>query len=380
MLPEFLSEERCSLKEGVERKAVACFMRLSPEGEVLQYDIERVTIVNKKRLTYEGAQRILEGKEKAAFPGLNMLLKRMGALARVLKQRRLAEGGLDFNLPETRVLLDDKGLPDKLLQPKRIWTQSIIEEFMLMANKVVAQHLESRRSHSLYRIHDVPGLELSEKVRKLIRLRPAGISPLPAHADCRDLLQAVRNSGVEKTVHKMVLQSLPKARYSTNNRGHFGLGFDSYTHFTSPIRRYPDLLVHRLLFAEGTRSLSDKRALVELERAADHCSTAEERSLKAERDAVALCVCYILAGYVGQVFQGTVTGVAPFGIFIELKDMGADGLLHRSRIRPGDYEFEPDTLSYYSRSEKKSIRLGDMLTVRLDRVNLTLRHIDLAQV
>jgi ribonuclease R len=370
MLPPELSEDACSLVQGQERLAAACIMDLDRRGNVVKSRIARCVIVNKRRLTYGNAFKIIQGT-LSAEKKLHTLLSDMDALGRLLRRKRMAEGSLDFVIPEIKVSMDADGLPTGIAPYPKNSTNDMIEEFMLIANRTVARTLSRKQPRAVYRIHEKPDREALDEI--LAFLNQNGVRA-PARHGCnvyRSIMRAVQGLPIEQTIHMMLLRSIPKARYAVTNDGHFGLGFRHYTHFTSPIRRYPDLLVHRLLFETGHGNARD------LKQQADHASMAEERALKAERDAVGLAACVFFHGKTGRVFGGRVRGFIEAGMFVEIGGTGVDGLVHVSTLDPGRFHLDAAALCLAERKNGNRLHIGDPVTVLLKRVNLALRRIDL---
>ena len=377
MLPPALSEDLCSLKPGEERRAAACIINIDKHGNVIGSDIFRCFIINKRRLTYKEAQEIMDCKRKAT-PELSETLADMMHLSGILKKKRLDEGSLEFDLPEVKIDFSNSKFPKAVIPYEKYGTNGMIEEFMLLANRVVAGRLTDMDKGAIYRIHGAPE---DEAVRNLYAFVKAAGFKMPIFEGLnsfRNILEIVRGTSYEKSVHMMVLRAMPKAKYTTVNIGHFGLGFDLYTHFTSPIRRYPDLMVHRLLFQGNAKNVRQNRNQTELEKICEACSTAEEKSLKAERDATSLCSCTVLHGAIGEVFEGRVSGIIEAGIFVELGSLGVDGMVHVSRLGKDYFYFDPATMSMIGKSTGQRINIGNTMKVRIIEVSIALRRIDLA--
>jgi ribonuclease R len=378
MLPKAISENLCSLREGKKRLAVACCLKINQKGEILESTFFRCVIVNKKRLDYKGAYEILTGKQDADG-WLKKMLTLMQTLAEILRNKRLDEGSLDFELPELKVEMDEQGLPGNIKPLQKYVTNDMIEEFMLCANRAVAVHLAGLDTSALYRVHDRPDPTLTAGLVSFLKASNISIRETGNQAaGYKEIIDSVRRTKLEKTVNIMLLRSVPKACYSTENRGHFGLNFKVYTHFTSPVRRYPDLLVHRLLLKKPKkRDKGTETSHEALKNTAYHASRREENVLKVERDAVALAGCMFLFNKTGSEYWGTVTGIIEAGVFIELDGLGIDGMIHISRLGRGLYYYDPLTIAMKGVSSNKKIKIGDRMHVRLDKVNIALRRIDL---
>ncbi|MBL8026594.1 MAG: VacB/RNase II family 3'-5' exoribonuclease [Fibrobacteres bacterium] len=377
MLPPLLSENLCSLRENELRPAAACVMKIDADGKVVSDEVFRCLIKSRKRLTYAVAQNLIDGKEESDVPGLSKMLKEMDAVALKIKERRFENGSLDFDLPEIKIQFDKEGLPVGVKPYEKRRTNGMIEEFMLLANQAVARRLIATEMPSIYRIHTPPegeGFDNLCRFAKSLGVKPPVDGTLAA---LRSFMDSVKGTAYEKSIQTMTLRSMTRARYSSNNDGHFGLAFDAYTHFTSPIRRYPDLLVHRLLFApKGTKLFAKD----EMERLATQSSENEERSTKAERDAISLSACTAMRGKVGEIFEGNISGIIEAGIFVELKDMGVDGMVHVSKLGEGYFWFDPNTVSMVSRENRKRFRIGDPIRVKITEVCIPLRRVDLLPV
>jgi ribonuclease R len=350
-------------------------MKINRKGRLTGAEMFRCFIINKRRLTYREAQAVLDNQQDAD-PRLVRSLKTMQELAKTLREKRFAEGSLDFDLPEVKVDFDHGKVPRFIMPYKKYTTNSMIEEFMLMANQAVAARLTDMNRGAVYRIHGRPEDEAVTKLYAFVKASGFKVPPYEGIHSLKRLLETVRGTPHEKAVHMMVLRAMPKAKYSAHNIGHFGLAFGLYTHFTSPIRRYPDLLVHRLLF-QNPRNPKRLKSPQDLERISEKCSEAEEKAMKAERDAVSLCACTILHSRIGEEFDGTVSGVIESGVFVELKGLGADGMIHVSKLGKDYFSFEPASLSMIGRSSKKRICVGQSFRVRIREVSIALRRIDL---
>jgi ribonuclease R len=377
MLPPILSEELCSLREGELRPASACVMKIDAKGKVISDEVFRCMIKSRKRLTYAAAQAIIDGELETTVSGLEKMLKDMDSLSLLIKENRFADGSLDFDLPESKIEFDSNELPVGVKPYVKRRTNGMIEEFMLLANKAVARRLLKSGIPSIFRIHTPPEGESFDNLcrfAKSLGLRPPTEGGV---LEFRRFLESVKGTPYEKSVQTLTLRSMQRARYAATNEGHFGLAFDAYTHFTSPIRRYPDLLVHRLLFRDIKEKPISKD---EMEKIALQSSENEERSTKAERDALNLSACTALRNKVGEVFDGAISGIIESGVFVELKNMGADGMIHVSKLGEGYFWFDPNTVSMVNKETKKRFRIGDPLRVKIIEVCIPLRRIDLLPV
>lgn len=383
MLPERLSNDLCSLRPNEDRLAYSVLARLSPRGAVKDYTITKSVINSKRRFTYEEALAVLETGEGDYAREL-LAINRM---AHTLRANRRRKGSVDFDRPETRFVLDENNRPVEVVQKHATESTRLIEDCMLLANRVVAEHIGKVRGGRggvrnpfIYRIHDVPPkqklLEFASFLRTLGYTIPVeNVQP----KDIQRLIDQARGTDEEELVTEMTLRAMAKAVYSEFNIGHFGLAFGHYTHFTSPIRRYPDLLVHRMLNEYGAGMSGPRRSwyAANLGRIADHCSERERAAVEAERESVKIAQVEFLKDHVGDVFEATVAGVMPFGLFAELKKFGIEGLV-RLRGHAGDYyTYDERTRSFRGLRSKRAYRMGDAIHVRVIRVDDIKSEIDM---
>lgn len=382
MLPEVLSNGVCSLVPHEDRLTYSCFMEVDPDGQVVDYEIAETVIHSKRRYTYEEAQSIIEGADDNFAEQINILSE----MTQMLTQKRMDAGAIDFDNPEPQFRLDEKGWPIDVYLKERMLSHRLIEECMLLANRTVSEHIDKLRSASkkkskdnfpfLYRIHDKPDAEKLMNVAELVG--PLGIRVKFSINDVRpahiiDLLGQVKGTTLEKTVNELVLRSMAKAIYSPDNIGHFGLHFDDYSHFTSPIRRYPDVIVHRLLKAYHGKSYSyNYEELVDMGR---HCSDQEKSAQNAERDSVKLKQVEYLSKRIGQVFDGVISGVTDFGIFIVLNDNYCEGMIRMSELIDDFYVYDAKRHMLTGRRRGKTLRLGDPIKVIVSDVSIEQKQI-----
>lgn len=378
MLPEVLAGDLCSLKPGIDRLAMACVMKLNETGDVEDYKIEPTVIRSKKRYSYSQVQKILDGAaDEYAQP-----LRLMDELWRVLHKKRKALGSVDIDLPEAKFKLDDRGFPVEIKASERLASHRLVEEFMLLANQTVAIHVEKLRKVPppfVFRVHDPPKEEDLNRFREI--LTRVGISYKLGKSvrpiDFQKVVEAVRESPYRHFIEKVALRSMTKAIYTTENRGHFGLAFEDYTHFTSPIRRYPDLMVHRLLkqyaTAEGIKSAPK---VATLEKVAKHCSARERVAVEAEREHIKVKQLQYLSQRVGETHQGIISGVMHFGLFIELADTFVEGLIHIRSIDDDYYEYLENQFALVGSRTRKRFQLGDPVTIRVASVSVEERMAD----
>lgn len=379
MLPEVLSNNVCSLRPNEDKLAFSLLMVVSPRGVVKSYELKESIIHSIARLSYEEAQQIMDGGTPSHKVKDDVLLA--ARFARTLTKKRGSQGVLDFETPEVKVILDPEGHPVDIIRRPRLEAHRLIEEFMLLANQTVAEHIGNTKNPSpfVYRVHDHPDVERIKALRDYVR--PFGYS-LPkasngsvSRKDLAELLDHFDDTPSELIVSEAALRAMAKAVYSPVNIGHFGLGFKYYTHFTSPIRRYPDLIAHRLLkhYAAGGGRVSEE-ALAE---ACDHCSGMERRAVEAERESIRYKQVEYVASHVGEVVDGIVKSVTKFGIFVEMTRYLTEGLVHVRDMDNDFYEFDADSFTLTGRSKGRKIRLGDEVKVQIAAANTETRRVDL---
>lgn len=418
MLPKELSEDLCSLKPKVDRFAFTVEMDFDMRGKRTGAKFYPSIINSNERMTYTSVKKILvdeDQKERQKYDYLFEDFEIMGELCNILKSRRLKRGSLDFDLPEPEVLLNVQGNPEDIIRAERNFAHMIIEEFMIAANEAVAEHLEGAGIPLLYRVHEEPDPMKLEDILKIIKSiprlslpsklalerRPRGVV-IRGHSgtseikkenkanfqtkkfsakDFSELLKQIQGEPEEEIINHIILRSLKQARYSSVNVGHFGLASESYIHFTSPIRRYPDLVVHRILREVlSKKHLSDKR-IKELQSIlpdiASHSSRMERLSNDAERAVLDAMRVWFMKDKVGEEFEGKVVSAAPYGIKIRLKDYYVEGFLHVSYMTDDFYQYDEKSLSLYGIHRKKRFTIGKELKVRIDRVDIEEREIAL---
>lgn len=378
MLPHLLSSDICSLRPDVERAAVSVFAVLDASGEVRKHRFERTRIRSRHRLDYEKVQAVLAGTGHID-PRTDADLATLADLARALRARRMRRGSLDFDLPEARVILGADGEPVDIQKVVQLESHRLIEDFMLLANETVAREAEKRGLPIPYRVHEAPAPDRVEELRRF--LATLG-HPLPRRnvsaRDLQKILAATEGNPEASLVSTVILRSMARARYQPQNLGHFGLGTPTYTHFTSPIRRYPDLLVHRVV----VRSLIEGQAAPEawggaaLERACERSSSREQLAADAERDSVQLKKAEFMERHLGEEFSGTVSSVTAFGIFVLLDEYFVEGLIHVNSLSDDFYLLREAEYALVGERTGKRFRLGDPVRVRVSRVNRLERKID----
>jgi ribonuclease R len=381
MLPEELSNELCSLKPQVDRLTMACEMEISTGGVVRHYRFYPAVIHSHARLTYTRVAAVLEGRE--AEPPIDAALvpaiESLYAVFKALLGARAKRGAIDFDSVETQMVFDERGKIERIVRVERNDAHRLIEECMLAANVCASDFLIANGQPTLYRIHEGPTPEKLEALRSMLKDfgLTLGGGDEPHAKDYAALLSRIRDKPYAGLLQTVMLRSLRQAVYSPENVGHFGLAYEGYTHFTSPIRRYPDLLVHRAIkaaLAGGTYDAGDWQAL------GVHCSETERRADEATRDVESWLKCYFMQDHVGDEFEGTVSGVAGFGLFVTLDELFIDGLVHISDLGNDYYQF--DAQRHLLRGERTGVRhqLGARVRVRVVRVDIETTKIDFVLV
>lgn len=386
MFPESLATGLCSLRPHVDRLVQSCLMEVDKRGEVVRYEMHDGIIRSTERMTYTDVNAILTDRDEATIGRYRPLVPSfamMRELFEILNTRRRGRGSIDFDLPEPKVIVDEEGLVEDIVAHERNVAHRLIEEFMLLANETVARHLEKNGMPALYRIHEPPDplkvMEFDEFVTSL-GFSLGGRDGAARPADFQHLVDRIRGTPEERPIAFLMLRTMQKARYDSMNVGHFGLAAPTYTHFTSPIRRYPDLAVHRLLREQRqSRVTTERREELDedLPEIGRHTSEMEQRANEAERELVQWKKVRFMADKVGDVFSGYITGVAPFGLFVELSEHYVEGLVHVSTMADDYYRFSEQSHTLSGENTRKRYRLGDKVKVRVVRVDLERRQIDL---
>ena len=389
MFPAELATGLCSLNPRVDRLVQSCLMEIDRRGQVVRYELHDGVIHSNERMTYNDVNAILTDRHpelRSRYAPLVPLFEQMQELFGILNRRRHRRGSIDFDLKEPEIILDDQGMVEEIVALERNVAHRIIEEFMLVANETVAQHLDDQGIPSLFRIHEDPDpLKVDEFEQFVTTLGYSLAAPKgavkPKHF--QKLVERMRGTPQEKPIAFLMLRTMQKARYDPSNMGHFGLAADSYTHFTSPIRRYPDLIVHRTL-REGRhgRMTEDRREELtdELPEVARHTSDRERRADDAERELVQWKKVRFMADKVGDEFVGYITGVTSFGLFIELVEHFVEGLVHVSTMADDYYRFVERAHVLQGENTGKSYRLGDKVQVQVIKVDMERRQVDLGIV
>jgi len=382
MLPEKLSNQVCSLKPHQIRLTYSVIMELDPQGERLVYRIKESVIQSKAKLDYDQVQEFFDkGTSTKNIKGLEDDLANMLNLSRKLLEKRMAKGSLDFDLPEARVVLGKDGRVKDILETERLESHRLIEEFMLLANRTIAEHASRLSVPFLYRVHEEPDKDKMEVFSDFVstlgysfpvsgKIRPKRI---------QRFLKSVEGKPEEELINEILLRALKRACYQSENVGHFGLAFSHYTHFTSPIRRYPDLLVHRLLKELEVGQYTYQRQnqmLKRLPRIGEITSERERMADEAERESIKIKQVEFMQDKLGEEYEGLISGVVSFGFFVRLDHLLAEGLVRVSNLYDDYYIFDERRQRWVGRTSKKIYKLGDRIKVQVVRVDRDRKEID----
>ena len=388
MLPHALSNGICSLNEAQNRLTLSCIMTINPKGEVIDHKIAETVIRTNRRMTYTNVKKILEDKDPEVmeeYKELVPMFEKMAELASILRKRRMKRGSIDFDFPETKVILNDKGEPIDIKPYDRNVATKLIEDFMLIANETVASHFFWQEIPFVYRTHENPD---TEKIHKLSTfINNFGYS-LHIGADevhpkeLQKLLEKIEGTDEEALISRLTLRSMKQARYTTACTGHFGLAASYYCHFTSPIRRYPDLQIHRII-KETLRGRMNAKRIEHyegiLDEVAKQSSQMERRADEAERETIKLKKCEYMAKHIGEEFEGVISGVTEWGFFVELPNT-VEGLVRVAELKDDFYQFYEDTYELVGEATNKRYKLGQKVKVVVESTDKLMRTIDFALV
>jgi ribonuclease R len=389
MFPSELATGLCSLNPHVDRLVQSCLMEIDQRGHVVRKEFHDGVINSDERMTYTAVNGILTDGDPdllKRYADFVPMFEQMVELFQILHDARRRRGSIDFDLNETEVIIDEGGEIEAIIALERNVAHRLIEEFMLLANETVASYIEEQQAPALYRVHEEPDILKVEKFEEFISgfsysLGAAATDVGPRHF--QKLLERIHGKPEEKPIAFLMLRTMQKARYAPENLGHFGLAATSYTHFTSPIRRYPDLIVHRALRAarRGELNAETREDLADqLPEEARHTSEMERRADDAERELLQWKKVKFMADKVGDEFEGYVTGVAAFGLFIQLIEHYVEGLVHVSTMADDYYRFIEGAHMLRGENTRRVYRLGDKVKVQVIRVNMEVRQVDLALV
>ena len=397
MLPERLSNQLCSLRPNEDKLCMSVIVEMDPNAKVLRHKICRTVICSNHRLTYRQAQDMLDG-QTVANQSLSQALQVLNGLAQTMRTNRFRRGAINFETPEVHFRLDEQGEPAEIFFHNSLDTNHLIEEFMLLANRIVAAEIGKRKSGLptpdsdkparpfVYRVHDNPDPEKIGKLSNFIKrfglhLKLSSNSKT-THKHINALLDDCQGRPCQTLVETLTIRSMAKAVYSTDNIGHYGLAFPYYTHFTSPIRRYPDMMVHRLvakyLLQSKALCRSDKE---ELEQACVHCSDCELAAQMAERDSIKEMHARWINNHLGEEFDAIISGVTEFGLFVQLTDTLTEGLVPIRTIEPHDYmQFDEENYCLIAARSGNTYTLSDPVRVRVTKVDIERKLIDFALI
>jgi ribonuclease R len=370
MLPERISNEMCSLKQGEPRAALAVRMVFGADGRKRSHSFHRVLMRSAAKLSYQQAQSAIDGQpDDQSGPLLEPILRPLFAAYDAMASARDRRGPLELDLPERKIILDEQGMVQDIRIPERLAAHRLIEEMMIAANVAAAETLEQKRSPLLYRVHDEPSSEKLQALRDFLGTLDIAVkkSDSVRAQDFNGILRQARKAGNVEQVSEMVLRSQAQAEYSAENYGHFGLNLDRYAHFTSPIRRYADLLVHRALISAlgiGADGLTEQEGL-KLPGIAQHISTTERRAMLAERETADRLLAQYLSAHIGARFDGRISGVTRSGLFVRLVETGADGFIPASTLGQDYYRYIEEQQAMVGDRTGEKFALGDRVVVRL---------------
>lgn len=384
MLPKKLSNGICSLNQGQDRLALSCFMEITPKGQIIGHEIAETVICVDHRMTYTTVNKIItheDQKAREAYGDFSDMFDRMAELSLLLRQKRKSRGGIDFDFPESKIELDDKGYPTKIYPYERNAATKLIEDFMLAANETIAEDFFWQEIPFLYRTHEVPDADRIQKLCQIIgrfgyyiKVGREEIHP----KELQKLLGKIEDTPQEAMISRLALRSMKQAKYTTENLGHFGLAVKYYCHFTSPIRRYPDLQIHRIIKEHISGNLDERRQQHYrniLGNVAMSTSTHERRADDAERELVKLKKVEYMSGRIGQKYTGTVSGMTAWGMFVELPNT-CEGMVRLEDMEDDFYEYDDREMTITGMSTGKKYHLGDTVRIVVAGTDKLLKTID----
>ena len=376
MLPEVLSNDICSLKPNQDRLAYSVLFEIDEMGSIIKYDIKKTVIHSDVRFTYESAQKIITHKKGELVTELLLLDK----ISKILRKKRQKNGSINFESTEVKFILDDDSMPIDVYFKESLSTNHLIEEFMLLANKTIAKHIgfpKNKAKQFVYRIHDIPDKERISTLNEIVKKFGHNIennNPKILSKSLNYLLEKVKGEPEQQMVETLTIRSMAKAIYTTSNIGHYGLAFDYYSHFTSPIRRYPDLIVHRLLDKYITGN--NEKDEIDLEKVCKHCSEMEKIASQAERDSIKYMQVKFLKNKIGKTYDGTISGVTEWGLYIEITANKCEGLVKISSIKNDHYVYNEKKYSITGYRSKITYTLGQKVRIKIQRADLERKQMD----
>ncbi len=388
MLPRNLSNNICSLVPNEVRYTMTCFMEITPRGEVVNYKIGPGIIKSKRRYTYDEVLNIINTKESPNPEDDVEFILNLNTVAQILRARRFKKGGIAFETTEYKFTLDEDCMPNKAIIKRANTATTLVEDCMLVCNQTVAKFISELSKELgisptlpfMYRVHDLPdGVRLHDTLKYLQSFEKGiDIKAFSSQA-LNEVLKKFEGKPEEETAHQLLIRTMAKAEYTSKNIGHFGLGFDYYSHFTSPIRRYPDLLIHRLIKLYTAPRLNMKKVQtyrLDINTLGKHCTETEKNSMYAERASNKLALTLIARDHIGEVFEGRVTGVARYGLYIMLDNIFCEGLLHIKDMWDDYYYYEEEKLCLFGKRSKSVYRFGDKIHVKIIKASIDKREID----
>lgn len=378
MLPEALSNVICSLQPHVNRLSMVAELLFDYNGERLKSEFYEAVICSKSRVTYGEAQEVLDGEDVEKHRHVAHVIKKASQLAKILMKRRFEQGSLDLDIPETTLVIDEAGEPVDVIRSERLFSHRLIEEMMLAANVAVAEFFKAKKLPAIYRVHDGPKADDLERLAMFLKGLGGKVklnNKDKLQKRLTDALKEFKNTPEALVLNILTLRSISQAQYSSNNIGHFGLGFEDYTHFTSPIRRYPDLIVHRLLksvLVKGYPKVDEDY----LAKAGTAMSATEQRSVKAERMVNSIKKARLMKRHLGEEFEGVVSSVTKFGIFVLLRTFDVDGLVRADSLFKEPFEFNESTLTLSGKRSGFTYKIGMPVSVTVMKADTESGNID----